>query len=63
MWWVTGEFSSMRDARELSRRLTSELFLDGVPPRPYILDRGGVTCGYDNNVLLSKSEPTELIFL
>jgi hypothetical protein len=30
MWWVRGEFSSMRDTRELSRRLMSELF-DGVP--------------------------------
>jgi hypothetical protein len=32
----------MRDARELSRRLMSELFFDGVPPRPYILDRGAL---------------------
>jgi hypothetical protein len=31
----------MRDARELSRRLMSELF-DGVPRRPYILDRGAL---------------------
>jgi hypothetical protein len=37
MWWVTGEFSGMRDARELSRRLMSEFFLDGVPSRPYIV--------------------------
>jgi hypothetical protein len=29
----------MRDTRELSRRLMSELFFEGVPPRPYILDR------------------------
>jgi hypothetical protein len=42
MWWVTGEFSSTRDARELSRRLMGELFFDGVPPRPYILDRGAL---------------------
>jgi hypothetical protein len=39
MWWVIGEFSSIRDAREMSRRLMSELLFDGVPPRPYILDR------------------------
>jgi hypothetical protein len=31
----------MEDARELSRRLMSELF-DGVPPRPYIFDRGAL---------------------
>jgi hypothetical protein len=30
----------MRDTRELSRRLMSELLFEGVPPRPYILDRG-----------------------
>jgi hypothetical protein len=39
MWLVRGEFSSTRDARELGRRLMSELF-DGVPPKPYIFDRG-----------------------
>jgi hypothetical protein len=27
VWWVTREFSSMGDARELSRRLRSEMFL------------------------------------
>jgi hypothetical protein len=31
----------MRDTRELSRRLMSELF-DGVPPRRYIFDRGAL---------------------
>jgi hypothetical protein len=31
MWWVTGEFSSMRDTRELSRWLMSELSFEGVP--------------------------------
>jgi hypothetical protein len=30
----------MEDARELSRRLMSQLLFEGVPPRPYILDRG-----------------------
>jgi hypothetical protein len=62
MWWVTGEFSSTRDARELSRWLMSELCSRGCPyalyTRPW-----GVTCGYDSNVCLSNSEPTELIFL
>jgi hypothetical protein len=38
-------FSSMRDARELSRWLMSDLFFDGVPPRPYILDRGALHVG------------------
>jgi hypothetical protein len=42
MWWVTGDFSSMRDTRELSRRLMNELSFEGVPPRPYILDRGAL---------------------
>jgi hypothetical protein len=32
----------MRDTRELSRRLRSELLFEGVPPRPYILDRGAL---------------------
>jgi hypothetical protein len=32
----------MRDTRELSRRLMSELCFEGVPPRPYILDRGAL---------------------
>jgi hypothetical protein len=53
----------MEDVREWSRWLMNDLSFDGVPPRPYILDRGGVTCVYDNNVRLSNSEPTELIFL
>jgi hypothetical protein len=35
----------MRDARELSRRLMSELSFDGVPPRPYILDHGALHAG------------------
>jgi hypothetical protein len=30
----------MRDARELSRWLMSDLSFVGAPPRPYILDRG-----------------------
>jgi hypothetical protein len=38
-------FSSMKDARELSRWLMSDLFFDGVPPRPYILDRGALHAG------------------
>jgi hypothetical protein len=42
MWWVTKEFSSMKDARELSRRLMSELLFEGVPPRPYIIDHGAL---------------------
>ena len=45
MWWITGGFSSMKDARELSRWLMSDLFFDGVPTRPYILDRGALHAG------------------
>jgi hypothetical protein len=32
----------MEDARELSRRLMSQLLFEGVPPMPYILDRGAL---------------------
>jgi hypothetical protein len=32
----------MEDARELSRRLMSQLSFDGVPPRPYIFDSGAL---------------------
>jgi hypothetical protein len=30
----------MKDAREWRRWLMNDLSFDGVPPRPYILDRG-----------------------
>jgi hypothetical protein len=45
MGWVTEEFSSTRDARELSGWLMYEMkkiVFDRVPPRPYILDRGAI---------------------
>jgi hypothetical protein len=35
----------MRNARELSRWLMSDLSFDGVPSRPYILDRGVLHVG------------------
>jgi hypothetical protein len=35
-------FSSMGDAREWSRRLRSEMSFEGMPPRPYILNRGAL---------------------
>jgi hypothetical protein len=41
VWWVTREFSSIRGVRELNRWLSSEMF-EGMPPRPYILDRGAL---------------------
>jgi hypothetical protein len=62
MWWIAGKFSSMKDAREWSRWLMNDLLFDGVPPRPYIIDCWGITCGYDDDISLSNSEPTELIF-
>ena len=58
-----GGFSSMKDAREWSRWLMNDSPFDGVPPRPYISDRGALTCVYDNDACLSNSEPTDLIFL
>jgi hypothetical protein len=53
----------MKDAREWSRWLMSDLSFDGVSPRPYISDRGAFTYVYDNIACLGNSEPTELIFL
>jgi hypothetical protein len=35
----------MEDAREWSRWLMNDLPLDGVPPMPYILDRGALHVG------------------
>jgi hypothetical protein len=35
----------MKDARELGRWLMSDLFFDGVPPRPYIHDYGALNAG------------------
>jgi hypothetical protein len=53
----------MKDAREWSRWLMNDLPFDGVPPRPYISDRGALTHVYDNVACLSNSEPTEPIFI
>jgi hypothetical protein len=36
---------------------------DGVPPRPYILDRGALHAYMRITCILNNSEPTELIFL
>jgi hypothetical protein len=36
---------------------------DGVPPGPYILDRGVLHVYMRITCLLNNSEPTELIFL
>jgi hypothetical protein len=36
---------------------------DGVPPRPYILDRGALHAYVMIMYTLNNSEPTELIFL
>jgi hypothetical protein len=36
---------------------------DGVPPRPYILDRGALHAYVMIVYTLNNSEPTELIFL
>jgi hypothetical protein len=36
---------------------------DGVPPRPYILDRGALHVYVTIMYILNNSEPTKLIFL
>jgi hypothetical protein len=36
---------------------------DGVPPRPYILDRGALHACVRIMYILNNSEPTKLIFL
>jgi hypothetical protein len=36
---------------------------DGVPPRPYILDRGALHAYMKIIHILNNSEPTKLIFL
>jgi hypothetical protein len=38
VWWVTRRFSSIEDVREPSGWLSSEIYIEGMPPRPYILD-------------------------
>jgi hypothetical protein len=42
VWWVTRRFSSIEDVRELSGWLSNEIYFEGMPPRPYILDRGAL---------------------
>jgi hypothetical protein len=42
---LQGGFSSSKDAREWSRWLMIDLSFDGVPPRPYILNRGALHAG------------------
>jgi hypothetical protein len=39
---LQGGSSNIRDVRELSRWLSSEISFEGMPPRPYILDRGAL---------------------
>jgi hypothetical protein len=45
MRWFTGKLFGMRDTREWSRWLMNDLPFDGVPPRPYIIDRGALHAG------------------
>jgi hypothetical protein len=40
MWWVTRRFPSVGDVESRGGWLSNEVDrLEGVPPRPYILDR------------------------
>jgi hypothetical protein len=52
----------MEKASELSRWSMNDLEMMGYPYALYIR-LWGTTCVYDNDVYLSNSEPTELIFL
>jgi hypothetical protein len=49
MWWVTREVSNTEKANKLSRWSMNLM--------------GYIACVYDDDVYLSNSEPTELIFL
>jgi hypothetical protein len=62
MWWVTGEFSNMENAKELSSWLMNDLSLMGCP-LGLIYPTVGHYIRVDNDVYLSNSEPIELIFL
>jgi hypothetical protein len=43
MWWVTRRFSSIGNVESRCGWLSNEVDrLEGVPPRPYILDRGAL---------------------
>jgi hypothetical protein len=42
MWWITRRLSSVEGVREPGGWLSSEMLSKGVPPRPYILDRGAL---------------------
>jgi hypothetical protein len=43
LWWVTKRFSSIGNVESWCGWLSNEVNrLDGVPPRPYILDRGAL---------------------
>jgi hypothetical protein len=46
MWWVTRRFSSIGNAESRCGWLGNEVDrLEGVSPRPYILDRGALHVG------------------
>jgi hypothetical protein len=53
----------MENARELSGWLMNDLFLMGCSLGLIYPTVGALTCVYDNDVCLSNSEPTDLIFL
>jgi hypothetical protein len=43
MWWVTRRFSSVGNVESRCWWLSNEVdVFEGVPPRPYILDRGAL---------------------
>jgi hypothetical protein len=43
MWWITRELSSVRNIESRGGWLSSEIDRsEGVPPRPYIFDRGAI---------------------
>jgi hypothetical protein len=43
MWWITREFSSIKNVESRGGWLSSEIDRsEGVPPRPYIFDREAI---------------------
>jgi hypothetical protein len=45
MWWVTRGFSSTESTENWVDGKVLSICSEGVPPRPYIFDRGAIQAG------------------